>query len=234
MPQRRAPSTCPWSTAHPSMRGRSGRGEGAHPLQDAGAVERADRRRGPQRDGWWWGWSTEGAAAGAGELQAAVVEPFHPPAAVMDPVVVVRAQQGQVVQIGGAAVLPPHDVMSLAPARRPLTPRPAAPTIPDPQRPPLVRRRTPAAGPTRRRAPSGEPGPGSPPPTPPATIPTACRHPPQSGHCWRCGRPLVQRWCSPPQGPPFKPCMRFSRTRLADVVHRQACAVPWRTVPVSR
>ena len=28
------------------------------------------------------------------------------------------------------------------------------------------------------------------------------------------------------QRPPFKPCMRFSRTRLPDTVHRQACATP--------
>jgi len=26
--------------------------------------------------------------------------------------------------------------------------------------------------------------------------------------------------------PPFEPCMRFSRTRLTDTVHRQACAGP--------
>jgi len=37
----------------------------------------------------------------------------------------------------------------------------------------------------------------------------------------------------PPQRPPFKPCMRFSRTRLSDIVHRRACAVPYLTFPES-
>jgi hypothetical protein len=34
--------------------------------------------------------------------------------------------------------------------------------------------------------------------------------------------------------PPFEPCVRFSRTRLTDIVHRRACADHWRTVPVRR
>jgi hypothetical protein len=37
----------------------------------------------------------------------------------------------------------------------------------------------------------------------------------------------------PPQRPPFKPCMRFSGTRLSDIVHRRACAVPYLTFPES-
>jgi hypothetical protein len=37
-----------------------------------------------------------------------------------------------------------------------------------------------------------------------------------------------------PQQPPFKPCMRFSRTRLPDIVHREACAATYRTVPERR
>ena len=37
-----------------------------------------------------------------------------------------------------------------------------------------------------------------------------------------------------PQRPPFKPCMPFSGTRLSDIVHRQACAAPYRTFPESR
>jgi hypothetical protein len=30
----------------------------------------------------------------------------------------------------------------------------------------------------------------------------------------------------PPQRPPIKPCMPFSGTRLSDIVHCRACAVP--------
>jgi hypothetical protein len=36
------------------------------------------------------------------------------------------------------------------------------------------------------------------------------------------------------QRPPFKPCVRFSRTRLSDIVHRVACVVCQRIVPVRR
>ena len=32
----------------------------------------------------------------------------------------------------------------------------------------------------------------------------------------------------------FEPCMRFSRTRLTDIVHRLAYAVVGRTVPLRR
>ncbi len=39
----------------------------------------------------------------------------------------------------------------------------------------------------------------------------------------------------PRQRPPIEPCVRFSRTRLSDTVHRQACtALHRRTLPVSR
>ena len=31
-------------------------------------------------------------------------------------------------------------------------------------------------------------------------------------------------WSPPPQQPPIEPCMRFSRTRLSDTVHRKAFA----------
>jgi hypothetical protein len=34
--------------------------------------------------------------------------------------------------------------------------------------------------------------------------------------------------------PPFEPGMRFSRTRLTDIVHRLAYAVVGRTVPLKR
>jgi len=30
----------------------------------------------------------------------------------------------------------------------------------------------------------------------------------------------------------LEPCVRFSRTRLSDILHRSACAFPWRTVPL--
>jgi Bifunctional DNA primase/polymerase, N-terminal len=36
------------------------------------------------------------------------------------------------------------------------------------------------------------------------------------------------------QPPPVKPCMRFSRTRLTDIVHRLACTVTLRTFPDRR
>src|SRR5918994_5980663 len=36
-----------------------------------------------------------------------------------------------------------------------------------------------------------------------------------------------------PLPPPFEPCVRFSRTRLTDIVHRLAYAVVGRTVPLS-
>ena len=36
------------------------------------------------------------------------------------------------------------------------------------------------------------------------------------------------------QPPPVNPCMRFSRTRLTDIVHRQACVLCQVIVPESR
>jgi hypothetical protein len=42
---------------------------------------------------------------------------------------------------------------------------------------------------------------------------------------------ISQRTGLGPAAPPFKPCMRFSRTRLPDIAHREACAATYRTVP---
>jgi hypothetical protein len=49
------------------------------------------------------------------------------------------------------------------------------------------------------------------------------------------GRGLA-RWRRLPrfQPPPVNPCMRFSRTRLTDIVHRQACVLCQVIVPESR
>src|SRR4029450_11486911 len=43
----------------------------------------------------------------------------------------------------------------------------------------------------------------------------------QASHCRRCGPETVPRF----QSPLIKPCMRFSRTRLSEVLHRTAFGV---------
>jgi hypothetical protein len=51
---------------------------------------------------------------------------------------------------------------------------------------------------------------------------------------WRPGRTAYPTGLGLASRRRFEPCMRFSRTRLTDIVHRLAYAVVDRTVPVRR
>ena len=93
------------------LAGRGGRGpqrrhDGAPPLRQSGRAWMSSMRRWP---------------VGSGGGQLAVGSAGQPPPALMDRPVVGPAQQGQVRQVGGAAVQPVQQMMALTPGQGPVT-----------------------------------------------------------------------------------------------------------------
>ena len=120
-------SSCSSAAMAHSEAGR-GRPGGSHGTCRPGVCRRAGRGLGGGGEGWAGGGGSGGAgdAPGVGDVECAVGGELGGPAGPVGDVVVPRAQQHEVGEVGGAALLPPDDVVGFAPGAGPVAAFPAA------------------------------------------------------------------------------------------------------------